>query len=101
MAYALERILAEVEPLRVLVFGSWARGEARPDSDLDLLVVLPEVENAREVAVALRRTLANLPVPKDVFVITAAELARREGSTWHLIGRALREGRDVYHAERP
>ena len=89
------------DPLRVLVFGSYARGEAEPGSDLDLLVVLPEVERRRDAAVALRRALADLPVPKDVVVTSAAEAERRRGSPWHVVGLALREGREVYARRAP
>jgi len=41
----VERIVRQFDPLRIILFGSWARGDARPDSDVDLLVVLPKVEH--------------------------------------------------------
>ncbi|MBI3243435.1 MAG: nucleotidyltransferase domain-containing protein [Chloroflexi bacterium] len=41
---AVERIVRGFSPLRSILFGSWARGEGRANSDLDLLVVLPRVE---------------------------------------------------------
>ena len=96
---AVERIVKVADPLRVVVFGSYARGDAAPGSDLDLLVVLPEVGRRRDAAVALRRALADLPVPKDVVVASAAEAERRRDSPWHIVGLALREGREVYARE--
>ena len=45
---------------RVILFGSHARGEAGKHSDLDFLVIEPEVENAAEESVRLRRTLRGL-----------------------------------------
>ena len=93
---AVERIVEAADPLRVVVFGSYARGEAVPGSDLDLLVVLPHVEHRREATVALRRALADLAVPKDVVVTSADEAHRRADSSWHVVGLALQQGRDVY-----
>ena len=70
------RILAPAEE----EFGSYARGEAKPGSDLDLVVVLPTVENTREAAISIRRLLAGLPAPKDVVVATPEIIEARRGS---------------------
>jgi predicted nucleotidyltransferase len=43
----VRRIVEAVHPLRIILFGSRARGDARPDSDLDLLVVMPEGTHRR------------------------------------------------------
>jgi predicted nucleotidyltransferase len=95
----VQRLVSAFDPLRIIVFGSYARGEARPGSDLDLLVVLPEADDKRAAAIAMRRVLADLPVPKDVVVTTPEEVARRAHSTWHVVGMALREGRVAYQKE--
>ena len=84
----------------MVVFGSYARGEAEPGSDLDLLVVFPTVGDRRKVTVALRRALADLAVPKDVIVTSTEEAARRAESPWHIVGLALRQGREVYSRAR-
>ena len=80
---AIELITREFNPLRIILFGSHARGDARPDSDLDLLVVLPEIENQRSVTIDLMRILGNLPVSKDVVVTTPQEINER-GDVWPL-----------------
>jgi superfamily II DNA or RNA helicase/predicted nucleotidyltransferase len=92
----VERISTQFHPQRIVLFGSHARGEARPDSDIDLLVVLDEVENSHETAVQMRIAVSDLPVGKDIVITTPEEIARRG----HLIGTvlrpALKDGRTVY-----
>lgn len=70
---ALKRILHIAQPERVILFGSWARGEASADSDLDLLVAMPFSGSRAQVTLLLLRALADLPLPKDVIVLTPAE----------------------------
>lgn len=70
---ALARILSVVRPERVLLFGSWARGEAGPDSDLDFLVVTAFEGSRNEVGLAVLRALVGLPVPTDVVVLRPEE----------------------------
>jgi predicted nucleotidyltransferase len=96
---AVDRLVEAFDPLRIVVFGSYARGETTPHSDLDLLVVLPEVEHKRDAAVAMRRVLSDLPVSKDVVVATPEEIETRRNSTWHIIARALDDGVTVYSRE--
>ncbi|MCI0551881.1 MAG: nucleotidyltransferase domain-containing protein [Anaerolineae bacterium] len=93
---AIERIVRRFDPLRIILFGSWARGDARPDSDLDLLVVLPEVENKRHATIAILRTLNGLPASKDVVVTTPEEIQRRGNIIGNILHPALREGKVVY-----
>ena len=93
---AIERIRRQFDPLRIILFGSWARGQARPDSDLDLLVVLPHVENKRRAAVEILRALNGLPVSKDVVVTTPEEIAARGNTIGHVLRSALREGKVLY-----
>jgi len=96
---AVRRIARQFDPLRIILFGSWARGDARPDSDIDLLVVLPHVENKRRAAVEILRALNGLPLSKDVVVTTPEEIAARGNVIGDVLRPALREGRVVY--ERP
>jgi uncharacterized protein len=79
------RIVERFDPLQVILFGSHARGEAHADSDVDLLVVFPHVENTRTMAVAILDELSDLHVFKDTVVTTPDEILARS----HLIGTIL------------
>jgi predicted nucleotidyltransferase len=91
-----DRIVRDFHPLRLILFGSHARGDARPDSDVDLLVVLSQAANKRLVAVEIRRALADLPVCKDIIVTTPEEIARRGDLVGTVLRPALREGKVLY-----
>jgi len=93
---AVERIRMRFDPVRIILFGSWARGEAQPDSDIDLLVVLAHVENKRLAAIEILRALNGLPASKDVVVTTPAEIAKRGNIIGDILRPALREGIIVY-----
>ena len=91
-----DRIARDYDPVKIILFGSHARGEAGPESDIDLLVVLPEVANKRQAAVAILRLLTDLPVPKDIVVTTPEEIARRGDLVGTVLRPALREGKVLY-----
>ncbi len=80
-------------PARVVLFGSRARGGARPDSDLDFLVIEAHVESKLDEMVRLRDALPPLGVPVDVVVVSEEEATRRQRVPSTLVHRALREGR--------
>jgi hypothetical protein len=60
-----ERIVREYDPVKIILFGSHARGEAGPDSDIDVLVVLPEVANKRQTAVISPAMASRSKTPYD------------------------------------
>jgi predicted nucleotidyltransferase len=91
-----DRIVRDFHPLRIILFGSHARSDAGPESDIDLLVVLPQVANKRLAAVAIRRALADLPVCKDIVVTTPEEITRRGDLIGTVLRPALREGKVLY-----
>lgn len=92
----VKRITRGFHPLKIILFGSWARGDARPDSDYDLLVVLPQVENKRLSAVQIGNSLSDLPISKDIVVTTPSEIAARGDMIGNVLRPALREGKVVY-----
>lgn len=95
---ALAQILGRVRPERVILFGSWARGESGPDSDLDLLVVLPFEEPRHQVAITLLMALADLPVPKDLIILRPEEWKRDKDLPGTVAYPAAREGVVIYAA---
>lgn len=78
---------------KVIVFGSQARGEARKDSDLDLLVVEPEVSNCFDEMARLASLLGRQLIPADVVVMSDAAFEEERTQPNTLAWRAMREGR--------
>ena len=93
---AVATLVAAANPQRVLLFGSYARGDAREDSDLDFMVVQNEVTDRAGEMVRLRRALRSLRVPVDVLVVSADELARYGRESGSVYWWALKEGRVMH-----
>ncbi len=96
----VEVIVREVDPEAIILFGSRARGDARPDSDVDLLVVESEpfsVQRSRRLeTMKLYRALMNWPISKDLLVYSRDEFDKWKASLNHVVGRASREGRILH-----
>lgn len=93
--HRLRDALASAGVLRVIVYGSFARGDVGPESDLDLLVVVPEDGLAYLQRLRRLYAVAGPALPCDILAYTEAELAAlAEGSD--LVATALREGRTIY-----
>jgi predicted nucleotidyltransferase len=93
------RRIAEVAgPEKVILFGSAARGEMRPQSDLDLLVVKRGVYNHRAVAAEIYRALRDVDYSTDVLVVTPEDVERYKDSFCLVLYPALREGKVIYDA---
>ena len=92
----VRRIVDDFDPHQIILFGSYARGTAGPDSDVDLLVVMPVEGSRRQQRVAIRIALSGMGLAKDVFVVTPEEVERYGDLVGTLIYPALREERVVY-----
>ena len=94
----VEQIVAEAAPLRVVLFGSRAAGTARPDSDIDLLVVMPDGTDRRAAMTAIGSRLPRPGVGIDLLVTTPATLAAHAENPGLIYREILRTGRDLYVA---
>lgn len=94
----IDRIVELIHPLRILLFGSAARGEVGPDSDVDLLVVMPDGTHRRHTAQRLYRDIRGVQVPFDVIVATPTDLEKHKDNVGLIYRTILREGKEVYAA---
>ena len=98
-----QAIAAAVDPLCIILFGSRARGDARLDSDVALLVVEDEAFGPKRCRLdeseRIYRAVTGMGIAKDILLFSADEIDYWRDSLNHVIGRALREGRVLY--ERP
>jgi excisionase family DNA binding protein len=90
------RLVHEFDPARIILFGKRARGEARPDSDYELLVVLDEMPDRRAARLEFRRALDDLPISKEILAASVHDLYERGPATWGPVGWALSEGQTLY-----
>jgi len=94
------KILADLaHPEKIILFGSYARGDAREDSDVDFVVVEREAPDKAAEMVRLRRALRPLRIPVDILVFSSAELEQWGQVPGTALYWALREGRIVHDAK--
>jgi predicted nucleotidyltransferase len=93
-------LVATLGPEKIVQFGSSVRGELRPDSDLDLLVVLGDSRNPDEEMRRAYRVLGEIKgrPPVDVLVFTRADVDHWRDVVGHVVHEALAGGRIVYDA---
>ena len=92
----IKRIVEAAHPLRIILFGSAARGEMGPNSDLDVLVVVPEGTHRRHTAQTIYRNLIGFGCATDVVVATESDLHRYADDFSLIYYPALREGTEIY-----
>ena len=94
----VRRIRSVIEPKRIVLFGSAARGTMGPDSDLDVLVVVQDGAYRLRTSQAIYRALSGLGHAKDIVVVTETDVAEDFRKLGTIITPALEEGRDLYTA---
>ena len=96
----VQTIVQNADPDQIILFGSRARGDARPSSDLDLIVIESEPfegERSRIDEMArLSKAIAKFLVPADILVYSRDDVEYWRDSLNHVLARALREGRILY-----
>jgi len=94
----VSRIVGAAKPLRIILFGSAARDEMKEDSDLDVLVVMPDGCDCLTTAQELHSRLAGLGRAKDIVVVQESDVARHRDNPYLVIHTALSEGKELYRA---
>lgn len=95
----VHRLVGPLQPEKIYLFGSRARSEAQPDSDYDLLVIVPAatLPQFRRNQFAFR-LLCGVPAPKGVIVVTRHEFEQKKEIPCSLPATVLREGKLLYEA---
>ncbi|CAN5193169.1 nucleotidyltransferase domain-containing protein [soil metagenome] len=98
----VERIVAAVDPEKIVLFGSRAEETHRPDSDIDLLVVRESAEPSYKRAIPIHAAIWDLPieVDTDVLVYTPQEVEEWKGASAAFVTTALRQGKVIYERQR-
>jgi predicted nucleotidyltransferase len=96
----IRRIVATVQPQRILLFGSAARGQTNEDSDLDFLVIMRGPVHRRALAQEIYRNLHGILTPVDVVVATEQDVQEHGQAIGSILRPALREGQVIYERGR-
>ena len=96
----VKAIVEEVAPERIILFGSRARGQAPPDSDVDLVIIEKEpfgpLRSRRQEIARIRRALHPFRIPKDILVFSQDELDKWRHAINHVLYDAVHEGKHLY-----
>ena len=90
--------MERANPKRIILFGSRARGEAHEDSDLDLLIIMPDGTSSREARKALDHALMSAYASYDLIGYTESEYEMKLHEGWILFDEISRDGKVIYAA---
>ena len=96
LAEMVRRLVEALDPDRIVLFGSRARGDQQPDSDVDLLIVKASNGSTDQWDVRAYEALTGLGIPTDILCYTTQEVEDWAPVRNHVISRALREGQVLY-----
>jgi len=94
------RLVAGFNPQKIILFGSHARENAGPSSDIDLLVICPVDNGRRALTMAMDRSLKGLGIARDIVVMTPEEFDRDKELPGTVARPAFIEGRVIYERAR-
>ena len=94
----VHRIVDAANPLRIILFGSAARGDMGPHSDLDVLVVLPDGVQTAPAENAMYRRMWGLGFAVDIIAVTEDEIEQHGSNPYLVIHTALSRGKEIYRA---
>jgi predicted nucleotidyltransferase len=96
----VNRIVERFDPEKIILFGSHARGEAGPDSDVDLLVVMSVTGSKRKKMVEIGVALHDIPLAKDIIVTTPEDFDWRRDIVGTIEYPATKKGKVLYARDR-
>jgi len=96
----VNRIVEHFDPEKIILFGSYARGEAGPNSDVDLLVVMPVQGSKREKQLEIRALLHGIQLAKDIVVSRPEDFDWRKDIVGTIEYPATKEGKVLYARDR-
>ena len=96
MQEIVSRIVREAQPKQVILFGSRARGDARPESDLDLLVVKEDARPRSLRSSELYGVLSDIMIPMDILVYQPHEIFEWSNVPQAFVTTVIREGKLLY-----
>jgi predicted nucleotidyltransferase len=92
------QIVNLVQPRKIILFGSHATGKPTPDSDFDLLIVMPDGTPKRKTAQYLYQNIFGIKIPYDLIVTTETDLIKYRDEPGLIYYSALRNGKEIYAA---
>jgi predicted nucleotidyltransferase len=96
---ANQRIAELASPRKIILFGSYVRGETDINSDVDILVVVPDtVDNPRKESVRLQKALRDILMPMDILVVPESHWERFKDTPGLIYREARRTGKVVYES---
>lgn len=96
----VRRMVRQFHPERIILFGSQARGDAGPDSDMDLLIVMPVKGAKHKKEIEIRVAFHHIHVSKDIIVTTPEDFASRKEIAGTIEYPAVQEGKLLYARSR-
>ena len=96
----IDQIVELVDPIEIILFGSYARGDPGPDSDIDLMVVMPDGTHCRNTMGDLYSKLSLVKVEFDILVTTPGILHKHRNNIGLIYYYALKDGRIIYEKEK-
>jgi predicted nucleotidyltransferase len=94
----VKNIVETVHPIKIILFGSYARGTENQESDIDALVVMPEGAHCRRTAQLLYRQIKRIGIPFDILVTTPSTLEKHKDNIGLIYRAILKEGSEIYAA---
>ncbi len=94
------KIIENVDPEKIILFGSYAGNRQTADSDIDIMIILKNDSNHNrskfKTIASLRKSLIDVQIPKDILIFNEREIKEWQHSKNHIISRALNEGLCIY-----